>query len=49
MVLGEEDGLTLAEERGIAALLLVRDKDEKIVERRTSFFPETIEIGARED
>jgi len=49
MVLGEVDGLALAEERGIAALLLVRDKDEKIVERRTSLFPETIEIGARED
>jgi thiamine biosynthesis lipoprotein len=49
MVLGEEDGLALAEERGIAALLLVRGKDEKIVERRTSLFPETIEIGARED
>jgi thiamine biosynthesis lipoprotein len=49
MVLGEADGLTLAEERGIAALLLVRDADGKIVERRTSLFPETIEIGIRED
>jgi thiamine biosynthesis lipoprotein len=49
MVLGEVEGLALAEERGLAALLLVRDQDEKIVERRTSLFPETIEIGARED
>jgi thiamine biosynthesis lipoprotein len=49
MVLGEADGLALAEERGIAALLLVRDKDENIVERRTPLFPETIDVGTRED
>jgi thiamine biosynthesis lipoprotein len=49
MVLGEDDGLALAEERGIAALLLVRDEDGKIVERRTELFPETIEIGTREN
>jgi thiamine biosynthesis lipoprotein len=49
MVLGEKDGLALAEELGIAALLLVRDEDGKIVERRTASFPETFEIGAREN
>ena len=49
MVLGENEGLALAEERGVAALLLVRDENATIVERRNALFPETIESGAQEN
>lgn len=48
MVLGENEGLALAEERGIAALLLVRDESATIVERRNALFPETLGISAGE-
>lgn len=49
MVLGEEAALALAEEQGIAALLLVRNEDGKVVERRTKLFPETAVNGAPEN
>ncbi len=49
MVLGEKDGLPLAEKRGIAALLLVRDENATIVERRSALFPETTRISAGEN
>lgn len=39
MVLGETDGLALADRRGIAALLLLRDESGTIVERRTRKWP----------
>ena len=41
MVLGEEEGLTLAEKSGIAALLLIRDENGTILERPNALFPET--------
>jgi thiamine biosynthesis lipoprotein len=49
MVLGESGGLALAEEQGIAALLLVRDENATIVERRNALFPKMIGIGNREN
>jgi len=49
MVLGENEGLALAEERGIAALLLIRDENATILEQRNPLFPETIEIGTEEN
>jgi thiamine biosynthesis lipoprotein len=49
MVLGEDAGLALAEERGVAALLLVRGENATIVERRNALFPETVGTGAREN
>jgi len=49
MVLGENAGLALAEEQGVAALLLVRDENATIVERRNALFPELIGTGAREN
>ena len=49
MVLGESDGLALAEEQGIAALLLVRDENATIVERHNTLFPKMIGIGNREN
>ncbi|MAG30209.1 MAG: hypothetical protein CL908_04845 [Deltaproteobacteria bacterium] len=41
MVLGEEEGLPLATQWGVAAMLLVRDDDGVIVERRNDLFPDT--------
>lgn len=43
MVLGEEDGLALADEWGFAALLLLRGEDGSIAVKRNRFFPETID------
>ena len=42
MVLGDDAGLELAQAQGIAALLLVRDENAKIVTRRNALFPEAI-------
>ncbi len=39
MVLGEKAGLALAEQRGIAALVLIRDEGGTISEHRNKFFP----------
>ena len=46
MVLGDPGGLTLAETWEIPALLLVRDKDGRIVQRRNALFPEPIAKAA---
>lgn len=43
MVLGEDEGLALAEAHHIAALLLARDENATITERRNALFPEPIE------
>ena len=40
MVLGESEGLALAEERNIAALILIRNEDGSVVERRNALFPD---------
>lgn len=40
MVLGETDGLALAEERAIAALVLIRNEDGTITEHHNTLFPE---------
>ncbi len=40
MVLGECEGLALAEERNIAALILIRNEDGSVVERRNALFPD---------
>lgn len=42
MVLGDPDGLALAQEWRIAAMLLIRGADGAIVERRNDLFPETL-------
>jgi thiamine biosynthesis lipoprotein len=41
MVLGDPEGLALAEEWEIAAMLLVRGEDGELIVRRNSLFPET--------
>jgi thiamine biosynthesis lipoprotein len=42
MVLGEKEGLALAEERAIAALVLTRNEDGSFSERHNSFFPDQV-------
>lgn len=46
MVLGEKEGIAFAEKRGIAALLLIRNENATIVERRSQLFSETVTTGA---
>ncbi len=41
MVLGDDEGLPLAERNGIAALVLIRDTNGAILERPNALFPET--------
>ena len=41
MVLGDPEGLALAEEWEIGAMLLVRGDDGELIVRRNSLFPET--------
>ena len=40
MVLGADEGLTLAEQWGLAAMVLIRDGDGRIVERANALFPQ---------
>jgi thiamine biosynthesis lipoprotein len=42
MVLGEEEGLALAQERGMAALVLIRNEDGTLSDRRNSLFPDVV-------
>lgn len=42
MVLGAPEGLALAEEWGIGAMVLIRDDGGELVERRNALFPTTI-------
>lgn len=41
MVLGEQEGLRLATQWGVGALLLLRGESGEIIERRNALFPET--------
>ena len=49
MVLGEKDGLALAEERGIAALVLIRNEDGTISEHHNRFFPDAISPSSEDE
>ena len=42
MVLGEEEGLSLAQERGIAALVLIRNEDGTLSERHNTLFADVV-------
>jgi hypothetical protein len=49
MVLGVEEALALAEAHDIAALLLLRDENATMIERRTTLFPDPIERNTGEN